>query len=786
MALPSNVSTGTVTGQFIVAVADGSDADYDPDTYPVAGTVTFTPSVPYLPDPSGGVTILAAAITGIFDEDGYLCTPDPDQPKVAGRRGIQLIATDDPDLSVTGWTWKVSYAFDPLNKVALPKIPDHNILVPSGGTVDLTSAVKVPSSTGVGLDQVTIIRAEALQAAADADASAVSAGEFATSSASSAASAASAVSAGVDSAASYASAAAATSADFQAQASNPASSWWATFTAFMRTLFVAKGDQVINVKDYGAKGDGTTDDTAALQSAFNLARDNPANSYRYVFPGGGTYSARQKLYVYSNSDLDLSGSTIRRDFNTGTGGVSLLQWADNTSNLTIRNGTLDGNGANYPGVAGAEGFNICGGNSLKKALFEGVTFKDVVGDHSLDINGIDGVRVLRCNFLGFKDIVGDRPFSESIQVDPNVMGGGAGANNIRLLVRDCYFGPSTTPGFGSPGVGVGNHASVTGRSDSDIKVINNTFDGCGFAGVRPYRWDKVKIKGNTFINCLRGVHVTPLSGSGITPESGSSYVINGNDFSGCTASVYFAVPTLGPGNTYSKFKNVTIGSNTIDGGGDALTLPFISGLTVSGNTFTNVGNAIKLGYTSGTSIVGNTADTMSGNFAWVTESFDATLANTGLTQITAITGNTASNIGFRGVHVNCAAKFTTIVGNTLVNVSTAANTREGIGVDSAANGGIIEGNSILDGGAAIKPLYGVNISVSALNYRIGANNAFGTTRAINNASPTTTLTGVLVTGTPEAVITGAVGSMVTRTDGGASTTLYVKQSGTGNTGWIAK
>jgi len=180
MALPSNVSTGTVTGQFVVAVADGSDSDYDPDTYPVGGTVTFTPSVPYLPDPSGGVTILAAAITGIFDGDGYLCTPDPDNTKVAGRRGVQLIATDDPDLSVTGWTWKVSYSFLPLNKVALPQVPPHDILVPSGGTVDLTSAVKVPSSSGVGLDQVTIIRSEALQAASDADASADLAGSRAT------------------------------------------------------------------------------------------------------------------------------------------------------------------------------------------------------------------------------------------------------------------------------------------------------------------------------------------------------------------------------------------------------------------------------------------------------------------------------------------------------------------------------------------------------------------------------------------------------------------------------
>jgi hypothetical protein len=41
-------------------------------------------------------------------------------------------------------------------------------------------------------------------------------------------------------------------------------------------------------------------------------------------------------------------------------------------------------------------------------------------------------------------------------------------------------------------------------------------------------------------------------------------------------------------------------------------------------------------------------------------------------------------------------------------------------------------------------------------------------------------------GTPESSITAPVGSLYTRTDGGASTTLYVKESGAGNTGWVAK
>jgi hypothetical protein len=39
---------------------------------------------------------------------------------------------------------------------------------------------------------------------------------------------------------------------------------------------------------------------------------------------------------------------------------------------------------------------------------------------------------------------------------------------------------------------------------------------------------------------------------------------------------------------------------------------------------------------------------------------------------------------------------------------------------------------------------------------------------------------------PEGAVTAAIGSIFLRSNGGASTTLYVKESGSGNTGWIAK
>jgi hypothetical protein len=56
-------------------------------------------------------------------------------------------------------------------------------------------------------------------------------------------------------------------------------------------------------------------------------------------------------------------------------------------------------------------------------------------------------------------------------------------------------------------------------------------------------------------------------------------------------------------------------------------------------------------------------------------------------------------------------------------------------------------------------------------------------RVVMGASNITISSG---TGSPEGVLTAPQGSLYTRTDGGANTTLYVKESGAGNTGWVAK
>ena len=164
-ALPAELSTGMVHGRFIVAMIDGNDDDQEPDVIPASGKIVFKAGVPYVPVPAtseGPVTVLKGPITGVLDSEGYLCTPHP----VTGKPmyvGVKLLATDDPDMAVTDWTWTAEYRFDSVGAVTLA-VPAHSFALPSGTSVDLTTMVKVPSSPGYGLPQAeaAALRAEAI------------------------------------------------------------------------------------------------------------------------------------------------------------------------------------------------------------------------------------------------------------------------------------------------------------------------------------------------------------------------------------------------------------------------------------------------------------------------------------------------------------------------------------------------------------------------------------------------------------------------------------------------
>ncbi len=88
-------------------------------------------------------------------------------------------------------------------------------------------------------------------------------------------------------------------------------------------------------------------------------------------------------------------------------------------------------------------------------------------------------------------------------------------------------------------------------------------------------------------------------------------------------------------------------------------------------------------------------------------------------------------------------------------------------------------------------LLGVNFIPDTDNaYDIGSSSKKIKTIYATSISASTLSSGGLTwfsgTGSPEGVVTAPIGSLYSNKSGGASTTLYVKTSGSGNTGWTAK
>lgn len=111
--------------------ADGPDEGSAPDWVPAVGeTVELTPSISGLLtyDVAGAdpVIIRLARVQCVVDADGWLTKPD--------GRPVYIAATDDPLMSVTGWTWSAQIGQQQVRFSA-----------PSGGVVDLALFVAAPA-----------------------------------------------------------------------------------------------------------------------------------------------------------------------------------------------------------------------------------------------------------------------------------------------------------------------------------------------------------------------------------------------------------------------------------------------------------------------------------------------------------------------------------------------------------------------------------------------------------------------------------------------------------------
>jgi polygalacturonase len=122
----------------------------------------------------------------------------------------------------------------------------------------------------------------------------------------------------------------------------------------------ALGARVYNVRDFGARGDGTTLDTTAVQAAIDACNRDRGGTV--LVPAGdfliGTIELKSNITLHLSAQGRLLGSAdiahyrAGRDIPRGNGNIVLIS-AANAENITIEGpGTIDGQGAKF--LAGAK------------------------------------------------------------------------------------------------------------------------------------------------------------------------------------------------------------------------------------------------------------------------------------------------------------------------------------------------------------------------------------------------------------------------------------------------
>lgn len=331
-------------------------------------------------------------------------------------------------------------------------------------------------------------------------------------------------------------------------------------------------------------------------------------------------------------------------------------------------------------------------------------------------------------------------------------------------------------------------------------------------------WKRGDLAHSTNTSPTSGVHGWKCTNSGtFSAFSGTAGSVNGSpllvglDTTGLSVGdfVSMSASSFSPG-TRAQVLGFRTNSTAVEGAGISTNLsPIITGLANTSDFFKGDFVTVSAGFAS-TVIPYKIIDKTSTS---LTLSANATSSQTGIT-VQAVAGveldNTAIlTVASPGIAVTTPDPTFEVFGRTLDKnfsvtyagaASTNAITVENTDSASASSGAKFHAKTTGDGGG--NPFLhtevpgiqgysvGINNAVANNPFQISNASVLGTNNKISiDGSEITLINGpkiVVCTGTPEGAITAGIGSIAMRTDGGAGTSLYVKESGTGNTGWVGK
>lgn len=299
---------------------------------------------------------------------------------------------------------------------------------------------------------------------------------------------------------------------------------------------VDKGSLVFNVKNYGALGNGSANDTTAIQAAFSAAS------------GGGIVYFPPGTYLHNGLTIPNfveargagPGNTVLR--NTSTTADSLASTSTNL--IAVRDMQLEslvtktaGSHLNFTSVAGyvidnvrfIDGWNFGTFTSCNSAWFSrikfahgsgninrGFWFQSCIDTHIRDVLGNGGTTILGAGLAWFQFDSG----CDTIEIDGFSAGASSGSGTV------LYFSHSLSPSSFAPRwVKVSNFyvegSSGTAGAGSDGVVIDDILSGYFFNGYSVTGLNGINVKGGrdikfhgvqTMNNWLRGAIVSGTTG----------------------------------------------------------------------------------------------------------------------------------------------------------------------------------------------------------------------------------------------------------------------------------
>jgi len=540
----------------------------------------------------------------------------------------------------------------------------------------------------------------------------------------------------------------------------------------------------VNVKDFGAKGDGVTDDTAAIQAACDSLTGGgtvfvpksatsymidpqpsikPLSNTTIIIEKGSTLEAitnandtYEIIHIDSVSNVTIEGGgKIKGDRTTHTGGTGeggMCIRTDNATNVTIKDLELTegwGDGV-YIGGSGGQSSNI--------------TIKDnyIHNNRRNNISVVDG---------------------DSGLIDNNIIANANGTNPETGVDLEAGYQENVTNWTVSNNIvkdnNIGGISAVTPwgpliSTVRNITIIGNTVSNNGSLS------DHIGIFAGRMLNCsITGNTVSGTTGRGIVVASGGHKIdLVPNSVAAITANINVTDNNVSDSTNHGIFldanesladlSNILVSGNTCnDNGGNGIAVDKTSGqrcedITLDANTCENntlsgifinrindfniTGNTTIANTESGILIGGSASDTfgcvITGNLSKGNTVYGMQLA---YANISTVTGNKVLGNGSHGIW-SFEGHDSTISCNIITgNSQTTDDTYNGILIERSDNCTVV-GNVIRHGGGANQQKYGILIDATALANLVVGNNlvSSGRTGSIQDDSGGATIVNNLV------------------------------------------